>query len=52
MNAAVIPAHFPCIVREPNAPGWLVIYRSFGWAFGSRHEALAALRKLADEVRR
>jgi hypothetical protein len=51
MNAAVIPLHIPRIVREPDLPGWLVIYRSFGWAFGSRHEALAALRELAIEVR-
>jgi hypothetical protein len=51
MNAAVIPLHTPCIVREPDALGWLVVYRSFGWAFGSRREALAAWRELAREVR-
>jgi hypothetical protein len=50
MNAAVIPLHIPRIVREPDAPGWLVIYRSFGWVFGSRREALAAWRELAREA--
>ena len=51
MNAAVITAHFPRIVREPDSPGWLVIYRSYGWLFGSRSEAVRELGKLADEVR-
>jgi hypothetical protein len=54
MNAhptIVIPAHIPRLVREPDAPGWLVVYRSYGWAFGSRSEALTELRKLTDEVR-
>jgi hypothetical protein len=51
MNAAVTPLHIPRIVREPDSPGWLVIYRSYGWLFGSRPEALRELRKLADEVR-
>lgn len=51
MNAAVIPLHIPRIVREPDAPGWLLVYRSFGWAFGDRHEALAAWRELARQVR-
>jgi hypothetical protein len=50
-NAAVIPLHIPRIVREPDAPGWLLVYRSFGWAFGSRHEALAAWHDRAREVR-
>jgi hypothetical protein len=49
-RATVIPLHIPRIVREPDAPVWLVIHRSYGWAFGSRHEALAALRELANEV--
>lgn len=51
MNAIVIPLHIPRIVREPDAPGWLVIYRSFGWGFGSRRDALTAARELAREVR-
>jgi hypothetical protein len=52
MNSAVIIRPFiPRIMREPDAPGWLVIYRSFGWAFGSRLEALAAWRELAQEQR-
>jgi hypothetical protein len=51
MNAAVIPLQIPRIVREPNAPGWLVVYRSFGWAFGSRHEAIAAWHEIAKEAR-
>jgi hypothetical protein len=46
----IIPFHFPRIVRESGG-AWLVIYRSFGWAFGSRHEALAAWRELAQEAR-
>jgi hypothetical protein len=51
MNAAIIPLHIPRIIREPGTPGWLVIYRSYGWLFGSRSEALRELRKLTDEVR-
>ena len=51
MNASVIPFHIPRIVREQDAPGWLLVYRSFGWAFGSRREALAAWHELAQQVR-
>jgi hypothetical protein len=41
------------IVRiEPDEPGgWFVIYRSHGWLFGSRGDALLAARELAQEVR-
>jgi hypothetical protein len=52
MNASVTPLHVPRIVREPDAPGWLLVYRSFGWAFGSRREAMAAWHDLAQETRR
>jgi hypothetical protein len=51
MNAAVIRFPGPHIVPEPDAPGWLLVYRSFGWAFGSRREALAAWHELAGGVR-
>jgi hypothetical protein len=51
MSAIIIPSHIPHLVREPDAPGWLVIYRSFGWAFGSRLEALVAWREIAQEQR-
>ena len=51
MNAGIIILHIPRIVREPDAAGWLLVYRSFGWAFGSRREALAAWGELAREVR-
>jgi hypothetical protein len=51
MSAAVIPLLIPRIVREPDAAGWLLVYRSFGWAFGSRREALAAWGELAREQR-
>jgi hypothetical protein len=47
----VIALHVPHIVREPDAEGWLIIWRSFGWLFGSRSEALSELEKLMDEVR-
>jgi hypothetical protein len=47
----VIVLHAPRIIREPNAPGWLVVYRSYGWAFGSRRDALIAARELTNEVR-
>jgi hypothetical protein len=46
MTAAVIPLRIPRIVREPDAPGWLVVLGSYGWLFGSRHEALIACRDL------
>jgi hypothetical protein len=46
MNAAVIRVRIPRIVREPDAPGWLVILGSYGWLFSSRHEALIACRDL------
>jgi hypothetical protein len=44
--SAVIPLRIPRIVREPDATGWLVILGSYGWLFGSRHEALIACRDL------
>jgi hypothetical protein len=50
-RAAVVHLHIPHILPEPDAPGWLVVYRSYGWAFGSRREALAAWRDLARQVR-
>jgi hypothetical protein len=49
--SAIIPLRIPRIVREPDAPGWLVILGSFGWLFGSRREALSACRDLTPEVR-
>jgi hypothetical protein len=37
---------------EPDEPGgWFVIYRSHGWLYGSRCDALRAVRELTDEVR-
>jgi hypothetical protein len=52
MNAAVIIRPFiPRIVREPDAPGWLVILGSYGWLFGSRSDAVHASRELAEEAR-
>jgi hypothetical protein len=52
MSGAVIPMHVPRIVHSDCESGWLVVYRSFGWLFGSRREALIAARELALEVRR
>jgi hypothetical protein len=51
MSAAVILPRIPRIVREPDAPGWLVILGSYGWLFGSRSEAVHASRELAREAR-
>lgn len=51
MDAAVIRLHVPRIVRETDAPGWLVILGSFGWLYGSRRDALLAARDLLNEVR-
>jgi hypothetical protein len=52
MNSAVVFRPFILrIVREPDAPGWLVILGSYGWSFGSRRDALTAARELAREVR-
>ena len=49
MSAAVVIRLFiPRIVREPDAPGWLVIIGSYGWLFGSRRDALAAAREFAQ----
>jgi hypothetical protein len=50
-GAVVIRPFIPRIVREPDAPGWLVILGSFGWAFGSRSEAVHASCELAREAR-
>jgi hypothetical protein len=44
----IIRLRIPRIVREPDAPGWLVILGSFGWLFSSRRDALAAARELAQ----
>jgi hypothetical protein len=52
MNSAVIIRPFiPRIVQEPDAPGWLVILGSYGWLFGSCHDALTAARDLAQVAR-
>jgi hypothetical protein len=52
MNAAVIiRPRIPRIVREPDAPEWIVILGSYGWSFGSRGEAVHASRELAREAR-
>ena len=52
MSAAVIiRPRIPRIVPEPDAPGWLVIFGSYGWLFGSRGEAVHASRELAREER-
>jgi hypothetical protein len=50
MSGAVI-IRIPRIVREPDAPGWLVIVGSYGWLFGSRRDALTAIRELGQEAR-
>jgi hypothetical protein len=48
---SIIHIRIPRIVREPDAPGWLVILGSYGWLFGSRRDALLAVRELTNEVR-
>jgi hypothetical protein len=50
-GAVIIRAFIPRIVREPDAPGWLVVIGSYGWLFGSRRDALMAAREFAREVR-
>jgi hypothetical protein len=50
-GAVIIRPFIPRIVREPDAPGWLVILGSYGWLFGSRRDALTAAGKLAQEAR-
>jgi hypothetical protein len=50
-GAGIIRSFIPYIVREPDAPGWLVILGSYGWLFGSRRDALTAARELAQEAR-
>jgi hypothetical protein len=50
-GAIIIRPFIPRIVREPDAPGWLVILGSYGWLFGSRGEAVRASRELAREAR-
>jgi hypothetical protein len=48
--ASVIAANIPRVV--PDEPGgWFVIYRSHGWLYGSRRDALLAVRELTNEVR-
>ena len=46
MSAVIFRPFIPRIVREPDAPGWLVILGSYGWLFGSRGEAVHAAREL------
>jgi hypothetical protein len=50
-DALIIRPFIPRIVREPDAPGWLVILGSYGWLFGSRRDALTAARELAQVAR-
>jgi hypothetical protein len=50
-GAVIIRPFIPRIVREPDAPGWFVIVGSFGWLFGSRRDALTAVRELSQEAR-
>jgi hypothetical protein len=47
-GAVIIRPFIPRIVREPDAPGWLVILGSNGWLFGSRRDALIAARELGQ----
>lgn len=47
-SALIIRPFIPRIVREPDAPGWLVILGSYGWLFGSRRDALIAAREFAQ----
>ena len=49
-SAEILGALIPRI--EPDEPGgWFVIYRSYGWLYGSRRDALRAVRDLTGEVR-
>lgn len=48
MNAAILPLKTPRIAPEPLG-GWYVIVGSFGWLFGSRSEALIAIRELQGQ---
>lgn len=49
-RSAVITANIPRI--EPDPPGgWFVIRGSYGWLYGSRSEAVRAVRELAQEQR-
>jgi hypothetical protein len=50
-GAVIIRPFIPRIVREADAPGWLVILGSFGWLYGSRRDALLAARELTNEMR-
>jgi hypothetical protein len=50
-GAVIFRPFIPRIVREPDAPGWLVILGSYGWSFGSRGEAVHAARELTNKVR-
>lgn len=46
----IVTLNAPRIV--PDEPGgWFVIRGSYGWLYGSRPEALLALRELASEAR-
>jgi hypothetical protein len=48
----VIPANIVRLVPdEPGFGGWFVVRGKFGWLFGSRREALAGSRELAEEIR-
>jgi hypothetical protein len=51
MSGAVIRPFIPRIVPDPPG-GWFVVFGSFGWLYGSRREALMALRELAQQARR
>jgi hypothetical protein len=49
-TADIIPFTVPRIA--PDDPGgWFVVLGKFGWLYGSRPEALIALRELMSEVR-
>jgi hypothetical protein len=51
MTARILrfPPRGPFAVRiEREPPAWMVIYRNHGWLFGSRSEAFASARRLAD----
>lgn len=49
-TSVILTANFPRI--EADAPGgWFVVMGIHGWLFGSRREALIALRDLAKEAR-
>lgn len=49
-RANVIPIHLPRVVSDPKSNEHFVVFRSYGWSYGSRTATVVAARDLMTEI--